>query len=351
MKALIIGDCHFKDGVDGYLDSQISSILSIIEERKPKYVIFLGDIFDARNPKVSEIVPVFYLFYNLSLIPGLSQTFVMRGNHDSANKSDDGLSILNCLSYQKKIEVILSDWNCHWQDLGLSFVPHYENDDLVREILNDKWCQDLVFGHFGYEGCLNTFGYNDFGIKKEEIKKRTILGHIHKYCEDGNITILGTPYSTCYSEVDYKHYVGEITRDKKTGKWSELEKIEVESGPRHYICPFESLEQMKEDISNPKFFTLLRVLMNKFTDETSNDLKNKIKEEFKVAHVELVFQPVYDKKLEKRLSNFETSESITEIDDDILDKYIEENATNIPVEKLKEGLEMIKANANQEDNS
>jgi hypothetical protein len=358
LKVLVIGDTHYDNVVKGYLEAQLEATWKIITSSMPQAVIFLGDIFHYRNPDVETFLKVHKFFTcKLNQIPGLSKVIILRGNHDSANKSDDGLTVLQSFQHPgSKVRLIqFSDLDL---DLNFAFIPHYEKEEIIKEDLAglSKHCSGsfflrnpLVFGHFGYEGSIYTNGFFNFTLKKEELKYRTILGHIHKFKDDGNVTILGTPWSTNQGEGDYPHYVAELERSEN-GNWGELNLIEVNHGPRHLTLPFQSLESLKEDISNPAYFTILRVLVDKFTDDATNDLKNQILKEYKVAHVELKFQPILDKKLNNRLSNYAPTTKIETLSNDVLDSYLDEQSSNIPREDLMKGLEEIKMHGNQETN-
>lgn len=343
-KILVIGDLHLENPYKGYLEAQHQALERIIKTSQPDVAVFLGDIFHHRNPSV-EVLTKTVKFFDRLCDKYYTHYFILRGNHDSANKSDDGMTVLNLL--RSPVKVFEKDSICKF--LESFMIPHYENEDKTIEALKvaSHFKDLIVFGHFGYDGCINTGQYFNFKVKKDHIKNRTILGHIHRYAQDDHITILGTPWSTNFGECDYKHYVGEIWLDTETYSFSELNLVEVTFGPRYYACPFEALEQMKDEIMDPEYYTILRVIMNKFSDEHTNDIREKILNEYKVAYVDLKFQPVLDKKLSNRLSNYEPAK-LEAISNEVVDKYIEENATSIPIEVLKQGLEEIKAYEDKE---
>lgn len=341
MKCLVIGDTHFDNPYNGYLDSQLLTCFQLVDLHKPKYLIFLGDVFHHRKPNPEVLVKVSNLFRRLQTIPGLTRIIVLRGNHDSANKSDDGLTALSVLSYPgNKVEVILQ--TTYDEDLNLLLIPHYEQEEKIKDDVSKLGREStVILGHFGYTGCLNSCGFFDFSIDKELLNRRTILGHIHRYTKDGDITILGTPWATNFGECDYQHYVAtmDLSKDKT---WSDLQLHEVRFGPRFYACPYESLEIMKDEICDVNYFTILRVFMSKFSDNSSNELRSKIISEYNVGFVDVKFQPMLDKKLSNRLSNYNPDVPLNSIDSSIIERYIEEQASNIPRESLEEGLDLIR---------
>ena len=347
MKCLVIGDTHFDNVYKGYLENQLASCLRIVNEIKPKIVVFLGDVYHHRKPSPEVLVAVHKLFQRLAVVPGLTNIYVIRGNHDSSNKSDNGLTALETLVYPGSKVSLIAQTSSLLEE-NFVFVPHYEDEDKVSEALSSvKDKESIAFGHFAYKGCINTGPYFDFKVKREEFKNRTILGHLHKYSEDGDVTILGTPWSTNFSEGEYDHYVGVLERTNKT--WGPLKKVKVDFGPRHYVAPYEALDAMQEDITDDRFFMLLRVVIDKFTDEDLRALKLELLDRFKVGHIEFKFQPVYDKVLNNRLSNYDPNSAVNLIGEDIINKYVEEQASTIPREKLEEGLNLIKEHENPED--
>ena len=339
-KCLVIGDTHYDNPYSGYLEAQLTKTKELIESSKAKYVVFLGDIFHHRKPNPEVIVSVKRLFDRVSLTPGLSRIIILRGNHDSASKSDDGLTVLDVLDWPGSKVQIVSHTELD-EELNMLFIPHYENENTIHESLayapNES---TIVFGHFGYEGSINAAGFFDFSLNLDSFKNRTILGHIHKYTKNGNVTILGTPWATNFGECDYPHYVGTLTYSK--GKWTDMDITPVEGGVRYYAAPFESLEVMRDEISDPSYFTILRVLLDKFSDESTNAVRSSIKEDFGVAYVDLKFQPVLDKKLSDRLSGYDSNVPLNNIDDDIIQQYINEQTTSIPKEDLENGLKLIR---------
>lgn len=346
MKLLVIGDLHLEDQYQGYLRHQLNTLKLIVERESPKVIVLLGDIFHYRSPSPKVIIDTFNFFSKLALTPGITNIYILRGNHDSVNKSDDCETVLSILDYPGSKVTVVKDL-LRIPHLAISLIPHFENSNKIKEyLLNTPEC-DLVFGHFGYTGCINSTGYFDFDIPLELFKNRTILGHIHSYKEEQNVTILGTPWSTNFGECDYPHYVGLFEFDN--GKWSKLKKIEVDFGIRHYACPYESLEAMKDEISNDKYFTILRVLLDKFLDDSTNDIRTKILTNYKVGYVDLKFNPVFDTKLNNRISNYDPQISLTEINSDIINSYLEEQVSTIPIEALRNGLEIIKKYETTED--
>jgi len=339
-KCLVIGDTHYDTKCEGYLENQIESTIRIVEGEKPTHVVFLGDIFHHRKPTPEVIVAVHKMFQKLSLIPSLKLMYVLRGNHDSQNRNDDGLTALETLCYPGS-KVRLVQQTIVDTDLNFLLIPHYEDDEKIKEHLSRGVDEHTVaFGHFSY--CPEHLGIRGFDsdLKLKDFQCRTILGHIHKYVEDEHVTILGTPWSTNYGEADNEHFVGVM--EENSHGWGPLNKFKVTCGPRFYEAPYDALDAMKDEISDPNYFTLLRVTLDKFSDDPPSLLRADILNKFKVAHVDLRFQPVYDDTLNDRLSGYDPNVPLTVIDADIIKKYIAEQSSTIPHELLENGLDLIK---------
>ena len=342
-KVLVIGDTHFDNPYPGYLGAQLGTLEKIVRSSKPQAVIFLGDIFHHRSPEPEVLVETAKCFRRIEY--DVEKIVVLRGNHDSASKADDGLTVLELLQ-SDTVHVVRKAEEHTW---GLNFIAHFEDEKRISMVLKEI-DKGIIFGHFGYEGCINAGGYFDFHLKKEEFKVPTILGHIHEFKQEGNITILGTPWSTNFGECDYPHYVGELEYDLNKQTWSELKKVHLNYGVRHYVCPYHSLETMKEDIMDPNYFTVLRVLLDKFSDDTTNDLRTKIREEYKVGYVDLKFQPILNKKLNNRLSDYAPTTNIDSLSEEVIEKYLDEQTSTLPKDVLKAGLEEIRLHEDKEDN-
>jgi len=343
-KCLIIGDTHYDTKCEGYLENQVESTLRIVKEYKPTHIVFLGDIYHHRKPTPEVIVAVQNMFYALRTLA--ENIYVLRGNHDSQNRNDDGLTVLDTLEWPHSPVRVVKHTILD-PDLNFLLIPHYEDDEVIKKhLLSAKDGKTIAFGHFSYTPKhLGIRGFES-SIKLDDFKCRTILGHIHKHLKDEHVTILGTPWTTNFGESDKENFVGVI--EETPDGWGPLNKFKVGYGPRFYEAPYDALEAMAEEISDPNYFTLLRVTVDKFTDDPPSLLRSDIANKFKVAHVDLKFQPVYDETLNDRLSGYDPNVPLTVIDTDIIGKYIEEQCSTIPKEKLEEGLNIIKDYADQE---
>ena len=170
MKTLVIGDLHFEDKPVGLLAAQKKAVLQICRDNNNcSKVIFLGDLMMHRNPRPAVLLALKEVMDEVSRT---KQVFILRGNHDSVNKSDDGVTALTLLE-SDMIKVIthtyidnLNKW---------VFIPHYEDEQKIKKELTSAPEGYTVFGHFGYYGVLNSAGDADFSLSISDFKNPPIL--------------------------------------------------------------------------------------------------------------------------------------------------------------------------------
>ena len=90
MRTLVIGDTHFHNTNRELRLCQIQCIRDLLQGVACDNVVFLGDVFDKRSPSPECILDVRNLFQGVK-----KNVFILRGNHDSASKADDGVTILS----------------------------------------------------------------------------------------------------------------------------------------------------------------------------------------------------------------------------------------------------------------
>ena len=333
MRTLVIGDLHFDNKPMGMLDAQKEAIIKICKtHRECDNVIFLGDLMMHRNPRPSVLLALKEM---LDVVSKDKQVYILRGNHDSVTKADDGVTALT-LFESSKVKVVTQTWLDHKNKWA--FIPHYEDEQKIKDDLNNTPEGYTVFGHFGYYGVLNSAGDADFSLSLSDFKNPTILGHIHKEGRNGNVTVLGTPYSTNFGEAGKDCFYGildETGLDKMPSLW----------GPRHLVVEYDSVEDNLDWINqdqNPEDYTLLRI--NISTIDEDQDRIADLCDKLNVGSLEIKYKPLLDEK-----ENFETDGRVftTALNDDLIDHYINSSKTKINKEDLLSGLKLI--HENQQD--
>ena len=333
MRTLVIGDLHFDNKPMGMLDAQKEAIIKICKTHKEcDNVIFLGDLMMHRNPRPSVLLALKEM---LDVVSKDKQVYILRGNHDSVTKADDGVTALT-LFESSKVKVVTQTWLDHKNKWA--FIPHYEDEQKIKQYLSDTPEGYTVFGHFGYYGVLNSAGDADFSLSLSDFKNPTILGHIHKEGRNGNVTVLGTPYSTNFGEAGKDCFYGILD---ETG----LDKMPSIWGPRHLVVEYDSVEDNLDWINqdqSPEDYTLLRI--NISTIDEDQDRIADLCDKLNVGSLEIKYKPLLDEK-----ENFETDGRVftTALNDDLIDHYINSSKTKINKEDLLSGLKLI--HENQQD--
>jgi DNA repair exonuclease SbcCD nuclease subunit len=155
MRTLLITDLHLNSRIPGLLKAQKESILKIFKDEEPDEVIIMGDVFMYRKPSPSELLAFKYVSDYMK--KKTSTIYVLRGNHDSETKADDGITSLSLFDEEFKwtgsgIHVIVHSWVDEARKRV--FIPHYENENTIIDALEMVPEDYTVFGHFGYDGAL-----------------------------------------------------------------------------------------------------------------------------------------------------------------------------------------------------
>ena len=321
MKTLLVTDLHFSDRPYGTLDTQVECIERIFFEEKPTEVIIMGDLTMHRKPTPSVLVALAKLIRTMEKT---SEVVILRGNHDSENRSDDGVTALSLLR-SEKVEVICQTHKDNVKNR--LYIPHYEDEGVIVDALQTCNANCTVFGHFGYVGCLNSRGDADFSITLDRFNCRTYLGHIHRHRRDGLVTILGTPYTTNYGESGKECYYAILS---DTGE--ELKRIT--HGPRHLQVDVTSLlgdDNIFDYINDPEYTTSLRVLIEAGSSEIPYD-------KLDVYHIETRYKPAFD---EDHISNYSPKRDLFRLNEVIIEDYVSSANTDIPTEVIMEGFKLL----------
>jgi predicted phosphodiesterase len=319
MRTLLITDLHFTDKPAGLLAAQKKCILTLLEAEKYDDVIIMGDLMMHRKPTPSVMLA-------LKEVVDFCRTkdkpvTIIRGNHDSENKSDDGVTALSVFDYHAKVVTQT------WYDLKTkrAFIPHYEDEDRIKKDLAGVPKGYSVFGHFGYSGALNSAGDADFDLKPSNFRNRSFLGHVHGYVKKDNITVLGTPYTTNFGECHYDHFYAILTKTRTTLK-------KLDHGPRHLLYKAQDLEDNLDHINDPKWFTLLRVLVDADHHPIPYDKLN-------VEGIDVKYLPVFN---EDEISSYEPERDLFTINEVIIEDYVEAANSTIPKEILMQGYRLLR---------
>ena len=336
VRVRVIGDTHLDDKYPGQLEAQIKTLKVICNSFFIHRIVFLGDIFERRQPS-PRVLLAFQDFLE-SIYPE-TQVDILRGNHDSQTKADDGLTALSLFkSYNKDIIT-------HTKVKGqLAYIPHYEDESRIIEDLKNVGSGAICFGHFGFNGCLNSIGDSDFSIPLSSFSGKTYLGHIHFFNNtNGNVVIVGTPYPTSFNESGKQSYVIDLDNHYQ-------ETITpVKQGIRFLTIPISELEEQKSFIEDPNYTTYLRVLISALSEENRVLASKKIVDLIKVPYFEVRFVPTYNDK--DGISSYVPDEKLIEISEDIIKDYVKGNSVGLSYDRLMEGYALLSNEIKQDKNN
>jgi predicted phosphodiesterase len=325
MRTLLITDLHLNSKVPGVLSSQVKCVKNIIREEKPTDIIIMGDVFMHRKPSPSELLAC----KEILEAAGDKQVVVIRGNHDSETKADDGVTALSVFDGQN-IKIVTQTFTD--KSKKRVFIPHYENEEHIIYQLEMAPEGYTVFGHFGYAGCLNSVGDADFSLSLRHFGNTTYLGHIHGFREgqgglretSSTVTCLGTPYTTNFGEAFKDCFYAILEGDK-------VEYKRPLSGPRHLVHNAHQLEENLEEINDPRFTTFLRVIVD--VDHFPIPY-----EKLNVHSIDVKYSPVFN---EEDLSSYKPERDLFAINEMIITDYVEQANSTIPAETLMEGYRLL----------
>ena len=220
-------------------------------------------------------------------------------------------------------------------DTVFDFIPHYEDEAHIVKLL--KKSNNPVFGHFGFDGCVSNgyYAYESY-VKKSHFGKRlAFLGHIHKPAVYGSIFVLGTQYSTSFGEANAQKYVHELVIEN--GDVGVLRKP-VDFGIRHVTSNITNIKETYEEQKFDDFFTILRIKLDKLDEGSEHKIQEHVVKKYNVNHLEVVFDDV----LPKYESSHVDYESLLDIDDKVIDEYIDNSSTIFSKKELLKALDEIK---------
>lgn len=334
VKTLVVGDLHFDTKPFGLLKAQEDAVKQIIwkYENKVDRIIFLGDLMMHRRPYPGVLLALKRMLDQASRN---CDVYILRGNHDSENKNDDGVTALSLFD-----NVTVATETVNLPEATL--IAHYEDQERIAEELANVPKGDIVYGHFGFAGCLNSGGDADFDFGIDKFYNPAILGHIHGHRVtrggSGTICTLGTPYTTNFTEAGKDNYIALVDGQDITFE-------EVDFGPRHLIVNLEDVEQNLDFINDPRYFTMLRVMLNSV--EQDQQSVSQVLESVNVGYVETKYRKIYHEDYDP--GDYDTSAPVAEITDDIIEEYINSSSTKIPKSELLDGLKQIYENQKNRD--
>ena len=325
MQTLLITDLHLNSKVPGLLESQVNCFYTIMQDEDPDDVIIMGDIFMRRKPSPSELLAFKSIISCINPRP----TVILRGNHDSETKADDGVTALTVFD-SPNIHIVNHTYTDKLKNRV--FIPHYENQEHIIHQLEMVPKDYTVFGHFGYAGCLNSIGDSDFSLSLSNFANTTYLGHIHGFIQGRGglqephpvVTCLGTPYTTNFGEAFKPCFYAILDG-------YDVEYKEPGCGPRHLLFEAKELENNLETINDPSYHTFLRVMV----DADHYPIPY---EQLRVHSIDVKYSPVFN---EEEISSYEPDKDLFAINEKVITDYVDQANSTISAEMLMQGYRLL----------
>lgn len=224
-KAVIIGDLHLNGADPQLIKSQITFVTQLYNFEAEEY-IFLGDIFHYRSPKAEDICQ-FHKGLNSLDRP----VHLIRGNHDTFTRDSES-SILE-LFEKDNCDITLTVGSVLYSDTSFLAIAYEEDPEYIRQIIKQyhKSSYPVILAHFGYKGLFSPEGYDETEITVNDFDRLTFLGHIHHHSINGNVVVVGTPYTTNFSEAGKSSFIVGLKDDLTY----DLIPTDELAGPRHVV--------------------------------------------------------------------------------------------------------------------
>ncbi len=264
MKLIHLSDLHIGKRVNEFsmLEDQeyiLTKIINIIDDEKPDALLIAGDVYDKSVPS-AEAVQLFDDFL-VRLAKRNLQTFIISGNHDSAERLAFGGRLMDSSGihlspvYDGKVEATsLEDENGRVDFYMLPFIKpvnvrrFFEEEeiesytDAVRVAVNnmkiDENVRNVLITHQFVTGAersdseeVSVGGSDNVDASIFDSFDYVALGHIHGPQNIGveRIRYCGTPLKYSFSEAKHKKSVTVV----ELGKKGELEIRTVPLSPKH----------------------------------------------------------------------------------------------------------------------
>lgn len=231
MRLLAVGDLHLSDTgpaarTDNYITTcfdKLQQVKDIIERRKPDIVVFTGDFFHSKSPKLIShyLVNSFNSYLSSINLP----VYAPIGNHDLPTKGFDFLSF-PCAALKVNFESDLEH---------LKLLNYYTTEsEIIRTIKNLTAEIGILVVHAGFHHNPDAFRFEmfDFDTAAQAAKENqnltklyVIFGHIHWKTNPttiGKVTFLnpGALLRVSISQTDIEHIPSIFTIDTTTGEIS-----------------------------------------------------------------------------------------------------------------------------------
>jgi len=288
LKVIVIGDQHFKiDNVEE-VDIFISKITILVEEKKPDFIVLLGDLLDTHER--IHAVPLNRAYRFIDNVRKISKTYILVGNHDMSDNQQfmtdnhwlNGLKEWNNVVVVDKIihEVVN---NNKFVFCPYVYVGRFQE---ALNLLNTEWKDSkCIFAHQEFYGCkMGAFDSID-GDKWPLENPQVISGHIHlNQKPQDNIYYPGSSLSIAFGK-STKNIVSEVIFTEDT---VEINEIDLNM-PKKKIIYIDS--EKADDIIIPETEDKIKLSISGEYEDFKTFKKTQKYKELTKKGIKVVFKP------------------------------------------------------------
>lgn len=260
MKFIHLSDLHLGKRLHevSFIDDQkaiLAQIIQIVDREQPDGVLVAGDVYDKSVPS-AEAVQLFDAFL-VELAKRKVQTFIISGNHDSAERIAFASQIMDVagihLSPVYSGEIVANSLSDEYGEVAVYMLPFikpshvrrfYEDEDInsytdavkvaISKMNLDTSKRNLLITHQFVTGATRSDseetvgGTDNVDASVFDAFDYVALGHLHKaqYCANNKIRYCGTPLKYSFSESNDVKSVTVLTLGKK-GEAPEIRTVDL----------------------------------------------------------------------------------------------------------------------------
>lgn len=305
-----------------------------------KTILFGGDFFHDRN-KIDLLTchQTFSLMKNY--LDGSLHLYLVLGNHDLWYYEKTSVSAVTMFSSLPNVTIIDRPQSMLIDGVKWHLIPFtHDPTDALNELDSDIDEKTFLLGHLAIDGArLNSAG----SISEVEIEhdgdmikinkslfsryKSGFLGHYHGYQTlANNLEYIGSPLQLSFGEANEVKHILHLKIDH-TGEFQK-HYIENDFSPRHYSGTAEQLKLIPKKYLEKAFITLVS------SYETKEDIAQEIEELEKAGIKTIKVKKQSDKKSDDDTATVQTSKSILENTETMVEQYVKHLNPECDHEKL-----------------
>ncbi len=341
VKAYIVGDLHFETKTIKQSLKFIDLSLKSIKEKKPDFIVLLGDILHYHNRVEQQPFDIAQGYiYELSLI---AHTYVLVGNHDYINPSQfmTDKHFFNPLKKWNNVTIVDKCTVANYEINTFVFMPYVSEGRFIEGLSslsslslegdcdegNDFWkMADCIFAHQEFNGCLLGNKTSTKGDKWDETYPPIISGHIHEpHVLKKNIFYTGSAMQHTFGEKNNKYLwfvdFNNLNEDNDPcyNDYFKIEKIKISlRGKKTLKISIEEIEEKYDEIEKEIEMNDMRVVVIGHKEELKIMKKKEIYNKLKKIGVKIEPEII---KIQKDTNNEKVEMRKLQFDQ-ILDKII-----------------------------